>query len=274
MNAIQNFAFEEKLVRVVEHEGASWFVGVDVCRALELAKPENALLSLDDDERYTLTEGVVSEGAGRSARIIVSEPGVYRLVFRSRKPEAERFKRWLAHEVLPQIRRTGRFEAEGAKIPPELDPAEREFRALRMVTEARLIYGKAAAARLWVELGLPMVPAPLPDGLPGQCLERLLSLEVAGGPVREALAAAFLGVDTAIAALLAVGIRVEEGFFVVANTHPTLIRLFRGTRFAPHYRLLRRMEGAEQAEVAKYGRNFVSRGVRLPAFYHEEEQLH
>ena len=53
---------------------------------------------------------------GSQSVIVVSEPGVYRLVFRSRKPEAERFKRWLAHEVLPQIRKTGRFGSPDAAL--------------------------------------------------------------------------------------------------------------------------------------------------------------
>lgn len=106
MNAITNFAFGEHLVRVIEREGEPWFVGKDVCGVLGISKHHQALENLDIDERGTCNVGTPS---GNQDMIIVSEPGVYRLIFRSRKPEAERFKRWLAHEVLPEIRRTGRY---------------------------------------------------------------------------------------------------------------------------------------------------------------------
>jgi prophage antirepressor-like protein len=104
------FLFEgQHLVRaIVDAEGEPWFVGVDVCRILGLANSNHALARLDEDERSTI---VIDDGAqGGPARITVSEAGVYRLIFTSRKEAAERFKRWLAHDVLPSIRRTGRYE--------------------------------------------------------------------------------------------------------------------------------------------------------------------
>src|SRR5947209_2516806 len=79
------FLFEgQHLVRaVVDSDGEPWFVGADVCRVLGIANPSDALGRLDDDERTTL--GITEGGLGGPARIIVSEPGVYRLIFTSRK---------------------------------------------------------------------------------------------------------------------------------------------------------------------------------------------
>jgi prophage antirepressor-like protein len=117
MTGVVNFAFEEQLVRVVERDGEPWFVGNDVCRALGLSNPRKAVGDLDDDERGVTTGDTLG---GEQVMNIVSEAGVYRLVFRSRKPEAERFKRWLAHEVLPAIRKTGRY-GTAAEPLPDLD---------------------------------------------------------------------------------------------------------------------------------------------------------
>ncbi len=158
MNAMQNFAFEENLVRVIELDGEPWFVGKDVCAALGIRDHHQALEKLDDDERGGC---VVPTPMGEQAMIVVSEPGVYRLVFRSNKPEAERFKRWLAHEVLPAIRKTGSY---GAPVRPAeaaiVDPLAVDRRqALAEVREARLIFGPRAARALWNQSPyLPRVP--------------------------------------------------------------------------------------------------------------------
>ncbi|RUU51316.1 hypothetical protein EOC99_33835, partial [Mesorhizobium sp. M7A.T.Ca.TU.009.01.1.1] len=211
MNAIQNFAFEEHLVRVVDREGQPWFVGVDICKALELAKPENALSSLDEDERYTLSEGVFGAGSGPKARLVVSEPGVYRLVFRSRKPEAERFKRWLAHDVLPAIRKTGQFEVRGGSSEPtpsyELDithaPLAAKVGLLNLVLKTR---GREAMLAYMAQLGLPAIPAPAADNEPEQCLQHLLEADTGnGGNVSQLLALALAGVEGAEEELAACG---------------------------------------------------------------------
>ncbi len=157
MNAITPFAFEDHLVRVFDVEGEPWFMGIDVCSALEIRNSRDALSRLDSDERNTV---VVADGIpGNPERTIVSEPGVFRLVFTSRKPEAERFKRWLAHEVLPSIRRTGAYggpSVEGVSDHPALRPGHPSFNeAVRLVSEARRISGPQAALAIWRKLGLP-----------------------------------------------------------------------------------------------------------------------
>lgn len=108
-NEIQKFDFKGALLRTLTDEaGEPWFVAKDVCDILELTNPAVALQSLDDDEKTNLSNSYVWSEPGRRP-LIISEPGLYRLVMRSRKPEAKEFQRWVTHEVLPQIRRTGGY---------------------------------------------------------------------------------------------------------------------------------------------------------------------
>ena len=108
-NEIQRFDFRGASLRTLTDEaGEPWFVAKDVCDILELTNPAVALQSLDDDEKTNLSNSYVWSEPGRRP-LIISEPGLYRLVMRSRKPEAKEFQRWVTHEVLPQIRKTGGY---------------------------------------------------------------------------------------------------------------------------------------------------------------------
>lgn len=108
-NEIQQFDFRGASLRTLtDKAGEPWFVAKDVCDILELTNPAVALQSLDDDEKTNLSNSYVWSESGRRP-LIISEPGLYRLVMRSRKPEAKEFQRWVTHEVLPSIRRTGGY---------------------------------------------------------------------------------------------------------------------------------------------------------------------
>ena len=107
MNDLQ--IFENKdfgKVRTVTLNGAPCFVAADICRALDIANSRDAVKRLDDDER-----GVVSTDTlgGVQEMTVVNESGLYSLVLGSRKPEAKQFKRWITHEVIPTIRKTGGY---------------------------------------------------------------------------------------------------------------------------------------------------------------------
>lgn len=93
-------------IRVIEVDGEPWFVAVDVCRALEVLNPSDALKRLDEDERARFNLGHPMNETN-----CVNEPGLYSLVLGSRKPEAKFFKRWVTHDVLPTIRKTGGYVA-------------------------------------------------------------------------------------------------------------------------------------------------------------------
>lgn len=103
-NLPQVFSYEGKQVRTVLIDERPWFVAKDVCDVLTLTNPTEAVRALDDDEKSTLR---ISEG-GPEANII-SEAGLYSLIIRSNKPEARAFKRWVTHEILPAIRKTGSY---------------------------------------------------------------------------------------------------------------------------------------------------------------------
>lgn len=102
------FTFENATVRIfIDKNGGPWFIAKDVCDILGLSNNRKAISSLDDDEKNTVT---ISDGIpGNPNKTIVSEPGLYKLIMRSRKPEAKSFQRWVTHEVLPAIRKTGGY---------------------------------------------------------------------------------------------------------------------------------------------------------------------
>lgn len=101
------FSFNQRQVRVVQVQGEPWFVAADVAQALEYRMASDMTRILDSDERGTRN---VRTPSGIQEMSIISEPGLYSAIFRSRSSEAKRFKRWVTHEVLPAIRKTGRYE--------------------------------------------------------------------------------------------------------------------------------------------------------------------
>lgn len=108
-NEIQRFDFKGAALRTLTDEaGEPWFVAKDACDILELNNVTEALRPLDDDEKSNFRISEVAQNGGR-APLIISEPGLYKLIMRSRKPEAKEFQRWVTHEVLPSIRKTGGY---------------------------------------------------------------------------------------------------------------------------------------------------------------------
>lgn len=119
MGGLMNFTFESHEVRTVIRDGEPWFVASDVCTVLELSNPSEALKRLDDDERTLISIEGASNGLPVNA---VSESGLYSLVIGSRKQEAKAFKRWITHEVIPSIRKTGSYSVEPSLNIDKLDP--------------------------------------------------------------------------------------------------------------------------------------------------------
>lgn len=110
MNDVTIFRKDEfGAVRAVMLEGEPWFVAADVCRALGIGNSSDAVKRLDDDEHALVSIEGLSRGNDKAN--IINEPGLYGLVLASRKPEAKVFKRWITHEVIPEIRKTGGYIA-------------------------------------------------------------------------------------------------------------------------------------------------------------------
>lgn len=113
---VMPFEFQNKAVRVVSGEdGESRFVAPDICEALAIGNSRMALDRLDDDEKGVSS---IDTLGGPQEMTVVNESGLYSLILGSRKPQAKAFKRWVTHEVLPSIRRTGRYESPGAGAQP------------------------------------------------------------------------------------------------------------------------------------------------------------
>ncbi|TVM18689.1 hypothetical protein DPQ33_04220 [Oceanidesulfovibrio indonesiensis] len=136
---IMNFKFPmlkdsehpERRVRVIQDEnGEPWFVAKDVCDILGLTNPSETLTRLDDDEKADISLAEVSSNGVKQKRNrkLVNEPGLYSLILRSDKAQAKRFKRWITHDVLPTIRKTGGY----IHATPEMSDAEIMARALKV----------------------------------------------------------------------------------------------------------------------------------------------
>lgn len=103
-------------VRITMVDGNPWFVARDVCDCLELDNITRALSGLDADEKdFTISNTL----GGDQQMLTINESGLYSLVLRSRKPEAKTFKRWVTHEVLPSIRKTGGYGNAPKALPKD-----------------------------------------------------------------------------------------------------------------------------------------------------------
>ena len=114
-NAIQVFNYEDTPIRTYRDEsGEVWLVAKDVCNVLGIVDSHVAIRELDTDEKGRCN---IPTPGGIQPMSIINEPGLYKLAFKSRKPGAKKFTRWVTHEVLPSIRKTGSYTAPEAVTP-------------------------------------------------------------------------------------------------------------------------------------------------------------
>jgi prophage antirepressor-like protein len=148
---------EEQLVRIeTDQYGEPWFIAKDVCSILNIKQAVRAVENLDDDEKGVTSTHTLG---GIQELLTINESGLYVLIFRSRKEEAKAFRKWVTSEVLPSIRKTGKYSIEPEVLEDETEITE--SLKVRKVSEARQTFGPQAAGQLWMKLGLPMVPAML-----------------------------------------------------------------------------------------------------------------
>lgn len=112
------FNFGKQQVRTLLIAGDPWFVASDIATALQYRDSFNMCRNLDNDEKDTQ---IVSTLGGAQEMLAINESGLYSAILRSRKSEAKRFKKWVTSEVLPAIRKTGRYEDHQAKMPTLID---------------------------------------------------------------------------------------------------------------------------------------------------------
>ena len=105
MNEIKIWNYDNLEIRTIEKDGEPWWVLSDVCKVLGLSNPSKVAQRLDEDERSNFELG------RQGAAIIINESGLYSVILRSDKPKAKLFRRWVTHEGLPEIHRTGKYSA-------------------------------------------------------------------------------------------------------------------------------------------------------------------
>lgn len=126
---LQRFTYGEQAVRTISQDGEPWFVAADVCAVLGIARQQDVVRYLDEDERGGC---LVDTPSGTQQMVTVNEPGLYSMILRSRKAEAKVFKRWITHEVIPTIRKTGSYGVERSWQDMSL-----EEQSLHVITQQR-----------------------------------------------------------------------------------------------------------------------------------------
>lgn len=152
MSEIQPFDFKGNQFRTLTNDqGEPWFSGQDVCNILDTGT--NHLREyLDEDEITNIRTTDIGQNGGK-APVFISEPGLYKLIMRSRKPEAKEFQRWVTHEVLPTIRKHGAYATE-ATIDRIL--ANPDF-GIKLLTDLKEERAKRTEAEKTIERQKPLV---------------------------------------------------------------------------------------------------------------------
>jgi prophage antirepressor-like protein len=134
------FCFENEWVTVlIDEDGDCWWIAQEVCSLLGFSSASDALRGLEDDEKQVIKISTHNM-RGNPAKNIINESGLYSLIFKSRKPAAKRFKRWVTSVVLPEIRRTGSYGEPKAKSIHEFaDPIKAAEEFIRYQKELRAL---------------------------------------------------------------------------------------------------------------------------------------
>lgn len=127
-------------IRTLEIDGEPYFVGKDVAIALGYTNPQKSIRDHIDNEDKTVNESFTVNG---TQAILINESGLYSLIFASKLPSAKRFKRWVTSEVLPMIRKTGKYS-----VPDTADEAEQPPVSLQERMEIAKLIAKTPKNRL------------------------------------------------------------------------------------------------------------------------------
>ena len=132
------FNYQTKEVRTVIKDGEPWFVAKDVCEILEISNNRDAVSRLSEHMTGVVT---TDTSIGSRDMTVINEPGVYKLVFTSRRPEAEKFIDWIATEVLPSIRKHGMYATENTieKMLEDPDTMIQLLTKLKLERKAKIL---------------------------------------------------------------------------------------------------------------------------------------
>lgn len=150
------FQFEAREVRTLLIDDQLWFVAADVAASLQYRMASDMTRGLDDDERGTQ---IVRTPSGDQEMLVINESGLYSAILRSRKPEAKRFKKWVTAEVLPAIRKHGRYDDAAGRMQTLLGATigTDGFRCLAAVVDGKVRalpapVRRRAKAKLWAQV--------------------------------------------------------------------------------------------------------------------------
>lgn len=108
-------------IRTIQQNGEPWFVGKDVAKILGYERADNAIRNHVDDEDKLMHQ--ISASGQNREMYIINESGLYSLILSSKMPKAKEFKHWVTSEVIPAIRKTGKYEAMAQAVPVDDEPA-------------------------------------------------------------------------------------------------------------------------------------------------------
>lgn len=191
------------------------FVAVEICALLDLTNPTKSLKSLDEDEK--LSYPIVRAGQQRVVNL-VNESGLYHLIFLSRKPQAAAFRKWVTSEVLPALRRTGRYE---------LTVSESEI-SVKMVSPRRWSQ-RYVRPTAWLDLRMEPYTQKMLNGYP----VRVISFEdIEWYSVADILRSMQVATSTyqTAAALNASDRELARKIYIFGNTHPAWFTTITGLK--------------------------------------------
>lgn len=150
-NLTTRFIFEGNTIRVDTRNGEPWFINCDVCDILGIVNSRDAYYRLDADEKGV---ALTDTPGGNQEMQAVNEFGLYSLVLSSRKPEAKQFKRWITHEVIPSIRKTGSYSSQLTPTEALLKSVELLAKQERELAEIKETQSKSNAILVEHEFAL------------------------------------------------------------------------------------------------------------------------
>lgn len=140
MNDMQTFDSPEfGRLRILEQDDVLWFIGKDVADVLEYKNPSKAIPQhVDEEDRRKQNIPTAQNGKLVAATWLINESGLYSLILSSKLPKAKAFKRWVTSEVLPSIRRTGKYETAAQAVPIGNDEPATDFTQLEFDQRIRI----------------------------------------------------------------------------------------------------------------------------------------
>lgn len=137
---MQTFNYDNNQVRTVLQDGEPWFVLKDVCNVLGIANDRNVAARLDNDERGVYQMDTLG---GTQKMNIINEWGLYNIILRSDKPQTKPFRRWVTHEVLPAIRKSGSYTDTENKFAKYCPVSFERAKATMLVQQRNRLAGRS-----------------------------------------------------------------------------------------------------------------------------------